>query len=97
MQGYAFAQSTLASLLNVSPEAHEAAQAAVEQNERDGFFMLGKMTRFKNRNLSQAMFTRAADLGHVSSMVEIGLCFPASSLERWTWFVKAAHLGEVVF
>jgi hypothetical protein len=93
-----FAQAWLAGCCK-GEEQFKFAQLAVAQDERDGFFWLGRCFLEgegceMNLDLAKENFLRAANLGDVNGMLELGDLFDDSDRQRWQWLEKAARVGS---
>ncbi len=93
--GYAFAQCRLGWEESGS-EKFLWANRAASQGERGGFVCLGFYYRYDDENLEKAKESLriAAELNHVTSMVDLALLLPSSDPERFVWLGRAAKSGE---
>jgi TPR repeat protein len=96
--GFAWAQAFMVEKTE-GDEKFKLAQLATAQGERDGYFMLGYLSRDgegRETDLDKAKenFLLASKLGHVHSMIELGYSLDESDPERWQWWSRAAALGN---
>lgn len=97
--GYAFAQSSMIDYLPMTNDSIQIAISAVENRERDGFFLLAHLLQLheiheKDNDDARKYYLIAAQLGHVKSMIGYVHCFFGRNLDGWTWSSKAAKLGD---
>ncbi len=99
--GYAFASSTLSTLLEFENKvkAFCLAQISGSQHERDGFYFLGRFLRGgigceEDLNLGQEKFLLASELGLIWAAAQYGNLLNESDPFRWLWFGRAALCGS---